>query len=145
MSEDIVIDARSDSDKNGQMTERPETPKTPASNHPWVETCQSTDVHHRQARGGQKIQTCKRVEICQPYARTPPPRTRWPRKIGYVLQRRKQMDMCYTKWGKRQCSRTKGAAEQRVPQTLKIRYVPSDDPDESVKGCVRHDVYIVGG
>ena len=42
------------------------------------------------------------------------------------------------------CQAKKGAAEKRVHEH-KIWYVPSNDPDGSVKGCVRHPVYIVGG
>ena len=38
----------------------------------------------------------------------------------------------------------KGAAEKRVHEH-KNWYVPSNDLDGSVKGCVRHPVYIVGG
>ena len=38
----------------------------------------------------------------------------------------------------------KGAAEKGCT-SINIWYVPSNDPDGSVKGCVRHPVYIVGG
>ena len=38
----------------------------------------------------------------------------------------------------------KGAAEKRVHEHI-CWYVPSMDPGGSVKGCVRHHVYIVGG